>query len=81
MTHILTTTNWIGLSWLRNKIENFFFNVERNREIRLTMKELNRLSDSELRDIGISRDDIWSVAHEVHYDNRLKTNKNLKGWV
>jgi uncharacterized protein YjiS (DUF1127 family) len=31
-------------------------------EIRQTIKELNRLSDKELTDIGISRGDIYSVA-------------------
>jgi uncharacterized protein YjiS (DUF1127 family) len=32
-------------------------------EIRQTIKELNRLSDKELTDIGISRGDIYSVAN------------------
>ena len=30
---------------------------------RKTIKELNKLSDKDLLDIGICRGDIWSVAH------------------
>ena len=38
-----------------------------------TIKELSRLSDKELRDIGLGRGDIWYVAHNQ--------NENLRGWV
>jgi uncharacterized protein YjiS (DUF1127 family) len=38
-----------------------------------TMKELSRLTDKELNDIGLSRGDIWYVAHNQ--------NENLRGWV
>lgn len=38
-----------------------------------TIKELSKLTDKELNDIGLSRGDIWYVAHNQ--------NDNLRGWV
>lgn len=35
-----------------------------------TIKELNKLTDKELKDIGITRGDIHSIAMEAYYDNR-----------
>ena len=32
-------------------------------EAKKTIRELSRLSDADLRDIGLCRGDIWSVAH------------------
>ena len=32
-------------------------------EARKTIRELNRLSDADLLDIGLCRGDIWNVAH------------------
>lgn len=78
---ILTVSNWFDVGNIKNKIANYFVKVEQNKQIKNTIKELNQLSDKELWDIGITRGDIWSVAHEIHYDDRIKTNKNLKGWV
>ena len=40
--------------------------------IRETEKELGRLTDYELADIGLSRGEIYYVA---------RSNENLKGWV
>ncbi len=77
----LAFTNLFDFTWIKTRVKNYFDYLDRNREIKETIKELNRLSDAELRDIGITRCDIHSVAHEVYYDDRLKTNKNLKGWV
>ena len=37
----------------------------RHAEVKQTMKELNALSDRELNDIGISRGDIFSIAHNL----------------
>jgi uncharacterized protein YjiS (DUF1127 family) len=79
--HTLSISNWINISWFRHKIAIYFANIERNKNIKHTMKELRSLSDKELQDIGLTRDDIWSVAHETHYDNRLLINKNLKGCI
>lgn len=38
-----------------------------------TIKELSKLTDKELADIGLSRGDIWYIAHNQ--------NDNLRGWV
>ena len=40
--------------------------------IRATEKELSKLTDHELADIGLSRGEIYYVA---------RSNENLKGWV
>lgn len=39
---------------------------------RETFNELSRLTDSELKDIGISRGEIHSVAMEAFLDNRSR---------
>lgn len=80
-TQILNISNWFDTTWIKTKVETYFAILDRNKQIKETIKELNKLSDKELWDIGITRGDIYSVAHEVHYDDRLKVNKNLKGWV
>mgnify|MGYP001035301815 FL=1 len=56
-----------------NKIYNSYLST---REIRKTVKELNRLTNKELNDIGISRGDIYSVARKD-----VDMNPNLRGWV
>ena len=48
---------------------------KQSREINATIKELQKLTNAELNDIGLSRGDIWHVAHDTH------ANSNLKGWV
>lgn len=60
-------------------LSNFFKKViksyTRSRDINKTIKELQKLTNAELNDIGLSRGDIYHVAHEAH------TNGNLRGWV
>jgi uncharacterized protein YjiS (DUF1127 family) len=41
-----------------------------HRAYKETVAELSRLSDAELRDIGLHRGDIHSIAMETHFDNR-----------
>lgn len=77
---ILNISNWFDTTWIKTKIETYFATVDRSRQIKETIKELNRLSDAELRDIGITRGDIYSVAHEVYYDDILKTDRNTRNW-
>jgi uncharacterized protein YjiS (DUF1127 family) len=50
----------------------------RQKNIRSTMRELHKLSNRELWDIGISRCDIYTIAHDSF---PAETNKNLGGWV
>lgn len=51
------------------RLNSLFDRIERNRRIRETIKELNMLTDSELKDIGISRANIRSIAMESEFDN------------
>lgn len=44
--------------------------LKRQQMINATIKELSKLSDKELRDIGIGRGDIYSIAMEAYFDNR-----------
>ena len=49
-------------SWLEEKAKE----AKRQRLINRTIKELNTLTDKELRDIGISRGDIWDIANSSY---------------
>jgi uncharacterized protein YjiS (DUF1127 family) len=60
---------------LNNFFKKLINSYKYNREVNATIKELQKLTNAELNDIGLSRGDIWHVAHESHI------NKNLRGWV
>lgn len=84
MSHyVLTATEFMNMS----SIFEFFRYMKRKSAhasaVRTTIKELSKLSDRELNDIGLSRGDIYWVAHSTHsdIDPTDTTNKNLKGWV
>lgn len=54
------------------------------KEIKSTIKELHKLTNRELQDIGISRGDIWAIAHGDTSFKRIRQqnlNENLRGWV
>jgi uncharacterized protein YjiS (DUF1127 family) len=64
---VANTTNWLRLaSWWKN----YRTTKAQTRAYRATVKELSMLTDKELRDIGLSRGDIHSIAMETHFDNR-----------
>ena len=66
-TMVVNAFNWDSFaSWYKNKKAAW----AKDRAYRETVKELNQLSDKELRDIGITRGDIDSIAMETYYDNR-----------
>jgi uncharacterized protein YjiS (DUF1127 family) len=50
-------------------------------QIKRTIKELSALDDRALWDMGMSRGDIYSVAHGTSDLRRVRENANLKGWV
>ena len=83
MTTLTYTADKIGLSSVASWFKKLNAKLEQNSKIRATIKELSALSDAELRDIGISRGDIWSIANEAYLDNQDKVeyNRNLRGWV
>lgn len=79
------------LGVLINLYDSWQTRHEANLARKNTIKELSRLSDHDLSDIGISRGDIRHIA-QTHYkdimeENRDKkelvgyVNTNLKGWV
>jgi uncharacterized protein YjiS (DUF1127 family) len=59
-----------AFSRIRQAVNEFIQVIKTSREIHRTYKELNRLSDSELRDIGIHRSEIASIAMEPYYNSR-----------
>ena len=83
-TLVANTFNWIGLDGIANWFKSLSASIERNRQINHTIKELSKLSNRELNDIGISRGDIWAIAHgstDFARNAKPKSNDNLKGWV
>lgn len=53
-------------------ITSIFKSYRMARDASTTVKELNRLTNSELRDIGISRGDIYTIAHKNVTDYHTK---------
>jgi len=72
---------------LLKSVAQFVVNLNEKRikrkEIKHTFCQLSALSDRELNDMGLTRGDIYSVAHGTfhrEYPN-TKANRNLQGWV
>jgi|TARA_R110001592_G_C12844227_1_gene721196 uncharacterized protein YjiS (DUF1127 family) len=81
---ILFASNWLqeAIEGLVDLVKEVKRNRARKAAIQLTKKELSKLSNYELKDIGIGRSDITSIANGTFYDARdTHVNKNLKGWV
>jgi len=82
-TIVANTFNWIGLE----SIAQFFVNLNEKRikrkEIKNTIRQLSALTDRELNDMGLTRGDIYSVAHGTFHREHpnTKVNRNLQGWV
>ena len=82
--YVLVATSWLNIEGVMSFFRELKSSYDRNSEIRTTVKELSKLSDRELNDIGIARGDIYSIAREDADFKRFantKTNSNLKGWV
>ena len=63
-------------------LNNFFKKIDQYFIQRQAVKELNQLSDYELRDIGISRGDILSVVRgDKDMARAADVNQNLRGFV
>ena len=86
----MTQTILVASSWIQEAVIGFadlMKTWKRNRArkamIARTHKELSQLTNHELRDLGIGRSDITSIANGTFHDNRMKakTNANLRGWV
>lgn len=83
MTTLIMAADTIGLSGVAAWFKRLNAKLAHRAKVNSTIKELSKLSDRELHDIGISRGDIWSIAHEAYLDNQDKVeyNRNLRGWV
>jgi uncharacterized protein YjiS (DUF1127 family) len=85
MTHYVLTAS----SWLQDAIEGFTdlrramrLRAERRASYKRTLKELSRLTDFELNDIGICRGDIRNIARGDRTIVRgIEVNENLRGSV
>lgn len=85
---VLTASNLLNISaimeWFSDMYRAYRKGAERRALRRQTLRELRELSDHELRDLGIGRSDIMSIANGTFYDTKVeeaKTNSNLRGWV
>ena len=83
---ILTASSWIqeAIFGFADLMKSWKINRARKAMIKQTRRELSQLSDHELRDLGIGRSDITSIANGTFHDDRIKkpkTNEHLKGWV
>lgn len=82
--YVLTASSWIqdaieGFSDLRRSMK---LRATRNVSYRNTIKELSKLNDYELNDIGICRGDIKNIARGDRTIIRgIEVNENLKGSV
>ena len=80
--YVLAASEWLNFGGVVEFFRNINRSLENRSRINATIKELSRLSDRELNDIGIARGDIWSIAHEdASFKRFADTNKNLEGWV
>jgi len=85
MTHYVLTAS----SWLQDAIEGFSdlrrsmkLRAERKASYKRTLKELSKLTDFELNDIGICRGDIRNIAlADTTIKRGIEVNENLKGSV
>jgi uncharacterized protein YjiS (DUF1127 family) len=85
MTHYVIEAS----SWIQDAIEGYKdlrrsmkLRAERKASYKRTLKELSRLTDFELSDIGICRGDIKNVARGDRTMVRgIEVNENLRGSV
>lgn len=77
---VLTVAGWMNPAL--KEVIYFFRGIRVRHQARKlakqTIKELSRLTDRELNDMGLHRGAIRGLAAQ-HYDDLV--NKNLKGWV
>ena len=79
---ILAAGNALHITAVLDFFRDLKRSYEHRQKVNATIKELSKLSNRELNDIGIARGDIWAIAHEdADYKRFAETNNNLKGWV
>jgi uncharacterized protein YjiS (DUF1127 family) len=81
--YVLAAASWLDFSGLVDWFRSVKTKLDHQSKVRATIKELSALSNHELHDIGITRGDIYAIAHEAYLDNQdnIEFNRNLRGWV
>lgn len=78
MTTLVANTIGLFGGSFTNWLKKLVVKTQAAQARKATIKELSRLTNHDLNDIGISRGEIRHLADE-HYKNIV--NANLKGWV
>tara|TARA_R110001592_G_scaffold35521_3_gene120836 strand:+ start:2827 stop:3075 length:249 start_codon:yes stop_codon:yes gene_type:complete len=60
-----------AIETIMNSLKDFKLRLEERRTQARTMRELGRLSNHDLHDIGICRGDIRSIANGTFYSDRI----------
>ena len=81
MTSLIMTADKIGLPGVANWFKKLYASYKHHQQAKVTIRELSRLSDRELNDMGLHRGDIYSIAYGDETLQRSTVNKNLEGWV
>lgn len=85
MTHLtLTIAHYLQspINEFLQSVGNMFTKIAQHRKHQQAIRELNSLSDYQLRDMGISRGDIYSVVRgDKDMARHAEVNANLKGFV
>ena len=84
MTQAILTAHSYSTRAIESIIEAFrTFKQHRSERkvIKATERELGKLSDYDLADIGLTRGDIYTVARRKSTIGNARTNNNLRGWV
>jgi len=82
--YVLEASNWIqdAIEGYKDLRRSMRLRAERRASYKRTLKELNRLTDFELNDIGICRGDIRNIARGDRTVKRgIEVNENLRGSV
>ena len=82
--YVIEASNWIqdAIEGFRDLRRSMKLRAERKASYKRTLKELSRLTDFELNDIGICRGDIKKIARGDRTIVRgIEVNENLRGSV
>ena len=82
--YVLEASNWIqdAIEGYRDLRRSMKLRAERRASYKQTYKELSKLNDFELNDIGICRGDIKNIARGDRTIKRgIEVNENLRGSV
>jgi len=69
MTALTIAADTIGLRSVAEWFKRLNASIAHRAKVKNTIKELSRLSDYELQDIGIHRSQIYSIAVEAHIND------------